>query len=154
MEFGRVTGLLIGLAVLAACQSQEEQPPATVAVEQSQPIPLLPDDLHRPNVVMQADPEPPFTYWAPPGSTIRNHPTSSGIWFAEVQVEQRPTYFGEDCGAYRWQDLIGEPIAPLRVAFAGARISGPGQPITADLRFERLNILTDKQGRVLVIRCG
>ena len=41
-------------------------------------------DLATPNVVMEADPLPPFTYWAPESATIRNHPRMDGVWIAPM----------------------------------------------------------------------
>ncbi len=59
--------------------------------------------IAKPNVVMAADPQPPFTYWAPENSTIRNHPHQPGIWIAESKDGSRKFYFGDQCHASKFQ---------------------------------------------------
>lgn len=71
------------------------------------------DELAQPTVVMEAVPPPPFTYWAPVGSTIRNHPRQSGVWIAEVDGQAQRYYFGDQCHASRYQKFIGQPVEAL-----------------------------------------
>ena len=49
------------VAGLISCTSAEDAPVRTAV-------------LATPQVVMAADPQPPYTYWAPENSTSRNHP--------------------------------------------------------------------------------
>lgn len=68
---------------------------------------------------------------------------------------------GTACDAARAQFAVGQMFDPAlgekaRVA-AGARTVrdyGPGQPVTMDYRFDRLNIERDADGRVKAVSCG
>jgi len=100
---------------------------------------------------MQADPPPPFTYWAPEGAVITNHPHVPGIWFADVDGRRVATYFGDDCHASQMQQLVGEPLQSLPPQPAGAewRVSCGGCPVNSDLRPDRVNILFDDTTQVV-----
>jgi hypothetical protein len=62
---------------------------------------------------MEADPQPPFTYWAPEGATIRNHPRDPATWVAESGDGSRTYYFGDQCRASEHQDWIGQSVEAL-----------------------------------------
>jgi hypothetical protein len=120
------------------------------------PPSVQPQVLARPNVVMAADPPPPYTYWAPAGSTIRNH-GNPGIWVAEVNGRQVATYFGDDCGAAQQQTWIGlsRKAIPAALPEAQRRVFEEGEPVTQDLRPNRLNIVIDpKTQTVTRIYCA
>jgi hypothetical protein len=72
------------VSALIGCTSAEVAPVAAFA-------------LAKPNVVMAADPQPSFTYWAPDYATILNHPCQPGIWIAESPGGSRKHYFGDSC---------------------------------------------------------
>ena len=105
---------------------------------------------------IEADPAPPYAYWAPAGSVIRNHPTSPGIWFAEIDGEPGPFYFGDDCGASRLQGLVGDDRSLDPLIFPGGlRDYAVMTPVTADLRPERLNVVRETPGGVILqVKCG
>lgn len=77
-------------------------------------------DLATPNVVMEADPLPPFTYWAPESATIRNHPRMDGVWIAESADGSRRYYFGDQCRASEFQRFVGRPLDTLPEEPVGA----------------------------------
>lgn len=63
----------------------------------------------------------------------------------------------DECGAAGRQDWIGRPRADLPSAPAGAlwRIYETGQPVTQDLRANRLNIEIDPERQTVVrLTCG
>lgn len=63
----------------------------------------------------------------------------------------------DDCGAAERQGWIGRPRSDLPPAPAGAnwRIFETGQPVTQDLRPERLNIEIDPDSQTVVrLSCG
>lgn len=58
----------------------------------------------------------------------------------------------DTCGAYIYRPRIGTPIANWEPP-EGSRVIRPGQPVTDDLRPNRLNILVDADGRVTALEC-
>ncbi len=104
---------------------------------------------------VQADPPPPFTYWAPAGSVIRNHP-NPGIWVAYVDGRQTGEYyFGDQCRASEHQDLIGRPVRSLpNPTPLNWRVSCETCAVTQDLRGDRLNVLFDQDNIVTKVSCG
>ncbi|MDO1558371.1 hypothetical protein Q0812_02885 [Brevundimonas sp. 2R-24] len=98
---------------------------------------------------MEADPPPPFTYWAPEGSVIRNH-GNPGLWVAYVNGRQVKTYFGDDCGASRRQGLVGASVERLPPESARWRVFAQDQPVTDDLRPGRTNVVYDPQTRLIL----
>jgi hypothetical protein len=105
---------------------------------------------------MAANPPPPFTYWAPERSTIRNHPRQPGIWIAETQNGRRKFYFGDQCRASAFQKFVGRTIDALPEKPAGIwRLicSKCGAP--SDLAWTRMNVSYDQETRVIdEISCG
>ncbi|AZO00121.1 hypothetical protein EJ066_25010 [Mesorhizobium sp. M9A.F.Ca.ET.002.03.1.2] len=89
---------------VSACTSSDEQ---------QQSISSTPVKLAEPRVVIEADPAPPFTYWAPEGSTIRNHPRNPAIWVAQVAGQPERYYYGDQCQASRYQHLLGRPLTEM-----------------------------------------
>lgn len=57
------------------------------------------------------------------------------------------------CGAVANHARIGTPLSAWTPTPAGARIIHPGQPVTDDLRRERLNVLVDAEGRITALEC-
>lgn len=113
--------------------------------------------LARPNVVMAADPQPPFTYWAPEGSTIRNHPREPGIWIAESADGSRKFYFGDQCHASKFQRFVGQSrdALPAKPADAKWRLTCSTCAATSDLDWRRMNVSYDAQTHVIdAISCG
>lgn len=121
-------------------------------------VALVPQSLlAQPNVVMAADPQPPFTYWAPENSTIRNHPRQPGIWIAESLDGSRKFYFGDKCRASEFQRFVGQAVDALPAQPAGAtwRLSCSSCARTSDLDWERVNISYDQKTRTIDdISCG
>lgn len=104
---------------------------------------------------IEADPPPPFTYWAPAGSVIRNR--APGIWFAEVAGEAKATYVGDACRASEYQRYVGGPVSALPAKPTGANwvVACLTCPRTADLRLDRMDVAFDPMtNRVREIRCG
>lgn len=130
--------LSLGLACLGACApaTQSAAPPETPPAAYA-----LPD----PNVTIAADPAPPFTYWAPEGSTIMNHPHQPGIWTAETQGG-RVYYFGDACRASEFQRFVGQPLSALPPPPEGTerRTFCTTCAHTDDLRLNRMNIAFDE----------
>lgn len=59
-----------------------------------------------------------------------------------------------DCGADKWQSLLGEPaVAAARIP-EPKRVIGPDQAVTMDYRPERTNVDLNTAGRIIRIRCG
>ncbi|OJY74093.1 MAG: hypothetical protein BGP09_27230 [Rhizobium sp. 60-20] len=113
--------------------------------------------LARPNVVMAADPPPPFTYWAPENSTIRNHPRQPGIWIAESPGGGRKYYFGDQCRASEFQRFVGKPLdrLPAKPADATWRLTCSTCAATSDLGWTRMNVTYDEKTRTIAeIACG
>jgi hypothetical protein len=103
---------------------------------------VLPD----PSVVMEANPPPPFTYWAPEGATIRNHPNVPGIWNAFVEGRNVATYFGDQCRASGYQRFVGQPLQsmPQPAEDTELRVSCSDCPVNSDLRANRINVIFDQ----------
>lgn len=61
----------------------------------------------------------------------------------------------QTCGAEDLQDLVGQPKSVLDAKKfpAGTRIVGPGDPVTADYRADRLNIEINSDDRIEKIGC-
>ncbi|GAM98548.1 hypothetical protein U91I_02183 [alpha proteobacterium U9-1i] len=125
---------------LSACSAQ----PNSSAPEPAPAASVPP--LAQPNVTMEADPPPPFTYWAPEGSTIRNHPHAPGIWHAFVDGRQTDIYFGDACRASEWQYLVGQPLQSLPRTPAGMELRPSCETcaVNSDLRRNRINVLFDE----------
>jgi ABC-type amino acid transport substrate-binding protein len=119
------------------------------------PAPLTPPEP-RLNVRVLADPAPPFTYWAPDGSVIRNHPTVPGIWVAQSDGRQSGVYyFGDRCKASERQGLVGQPVQSLpKPTPADWRVSCAQCPVTDDLRRDRLNVVFDANDIITRVSCG
>lgn len=132
----RVIAFVTLLAITAACAPSTQAPraPATPA----------PFELARPNVEMRADPAPPFTYWAPEGSVITNHPNVEGIWFADLNGQRVATYFGDQCHASEYQNLLGQPLSTVTSALpadAQVRTICTECARQDDLRRDRINVI-------------
>jgi len=104
---------------------------------------------------MEADPPPPFTYWAPEGSVIRNH-GNPGLWVAYLNGRNVKTYFGDQCRASTWQYLVGQPVSALPRSPPGTelRASCTSCAVNDDLRPNRVNVLFDEATqRITEIAC-
>jgi hypothetical protein len=138
----------VSAAMLSACSLSEGQ---------QQGGARSPAHLAQPSVVMEADPAPPFTYWAAEGSTLRNHPRQAGIWIGEVAGQRDRYYFGDQCQASRYQQFVGRPLAEMPSAPQGAvwRKHCSSCAVTQDLAMTRMNISFDeKSQRIDAIACG
>lgn len=123
--------LLPFAAALAACQGGDDAP---------QPVP--PGD-----VAMPAADGP---------ATV---PEAPGEGASPTLNENEPA--AEECGADRLGEYLNVlPSEDIRTAIAEAvghdriRYIEPGQPVTADLRPDRLNVETGADGRIQLFRCG
>lgn len=162
--------VLILSGVLAACTPRADdtppapepspaaQAPAAAVPQPATASPPPPADEAPPTpqgVTVRADPPPPFTYWAPPGSVIRNH-GNPGQWLAFVNGRQVKSYYGDACGASRLQSWIGKPVDgfPAQTPPVELRVSAEGDPVIQDLRPIRLNVIHDRQTRrIIEIAC-
>lgn len=143
----RVTILPIVIAaafVLSGCTSarQDARPEAALA---------------QPDVVMDADPQPPFTYWVPEGSIIRNHPRIAGVWVAETGGGPDKYYFGDQCRASEFQRYVGHDLETLPEKSGDAvwRLACSTCAVTSDLGWARMNIVYDEETRIIeTISCG
>lgn len=63
---------------------------------------------------------------------------------------------GDACRAGQYEYLTSRPATDLeRVLILGqVRVIRPGQPVTKDLRRERLNFEIDRRGRIARVFCG
>lgn len=124
----------------------------------AQDAPATPKALAEPNVVMEADPPPPFTYWAPENSTIRNHPRVEGVWTAEIEGQPTRNYYGDQCRASEFQHFVDQPLEGLPEQASGASwrmVCTETCAMTSDLRRERMNVLYDEETRrITSISCG
>jgi hypothetical protein len=147
-RFSSAQSAAIALA-LTAC-TPDSPPPATNEAHPATEAP--PFQLAQPTVVMEASPPPPFTYWAPDGATIRNHPDAPGVWHAFVDDRNVAVYFGDDCGASDYQRFIGETVeaVPAPPPVVEVRESCDGCPVNDDLRRNRMNIIFDEVSRKVV----
>jgi hypothetical protein len=110
-----------------------------------------------PSVVMAADPQPPFTYWAPAHSTVRNHPRQPGIWVAESKGGSRKYYFGDQCRASEFQSFVGQSVdaLPGRPANTKWRLACSTCAGLSDMDWMRINVTYDQQTRKINdISCG
>ncbi|CAM5561905.1 hypothetical protein ATER59S_03574 [Aquamicrobium terrae] len=130
---------------------------AASGVALSQGTTTTPAQLSEPKVIMEADPLPPFTYWVPENSTIRNHPRLSSVWIAETADGLRVYYFGDRCRASEFQGFIGKRLDafPERPADATWRMACSICAVTSDLGRERMNVFYDDVSRKITsISCG
>jgi hypothetical protein len=99
--------------------------------------------LPMPSVVIAADPPPPFTYWAPEGATIRNHPNVPGVWQAFVNERNVATYFGDACKASEYQRYVGQPQESFPAPPPGIEVRPSCETcaVNDDLRPNRINVL-------------
>lgn len=146
-----------GALICAACSGEAPDGPipvadATKTVGSDTAVPGPP-----PGVTIAANPAPPFAYWAPEGSVIRNHPSSPGIWIAEGEGEA-VYYFGDACGASRYQiDTVGTDRATIEGPPPDVEVRDyvRGDALIQNLVPTRLNIERDGPGgRILSISCG
>lgn len=115
------------------------------------------DGLPEPMVVMEANPPPPFTYWAPEGSTIINHPNGEGVWLAEQDGKPAAYYFGNQCRAAEFQQFVGQPVDsfPKSPKDQIWRFACTECAVTSDLLFGRLNISFDEDAQIVEgVSCG
>lgn len=122
-----------------------DEPPAADRTPTQTPSPA---DNPPPGVTVRADPPPPFTYWAPPGSVIRNH-GNPGLWVAYLNGRQVKTYFGDGCGASRLQGWIGLLVddLPALPPVLPQRNFARDEPVTQDLDPTRINVIYNPQTR-------
>lgn len=145
------TSILTLLAMAGAsvgCTASRDNPDAAVVPEIT---------LSEPGVVMEANPRPPFTYWALEGSTVRNHPRVEGVWIAAKEGEDERYYFGDACSASRYQRFVGHHIDALPEKPDGAewRQACTTCAVTSDLGRARMNIVYDENTRIIDrISCG
>ncbi|MER2535267.1 MAG: hypothetical protein ABTQ31_08890 [Rhizobiaceae bacterium] len=135
----------IGIAAALLC-------PAGVAIATESTQELL-----KPAVRMNADPEPPFTYWAPEGSSVVNHPRVKGVWIAEIEGKASVYYFGDLCKASEFQMLVGSgrDHLPAKPQNANWRFICSGCAALSDLHYDRLNILFDEKTDLIEsVSCG
>lgn len=140
---------LLGALIVGACTSEPTVPAGEVS---SRAIALA-----TPAVTMEASPPPPFTYWAPEGSTIRNHPRDLSIWIAVGADGSQTYYFGDQCRASERQDWIGQSVDALPSPPSGAtwRVGCTTCEQTSDLQWERLNVSYDERTRrIVTVSCG
>ena len=131
--------------------------PAMISCTSAEVAPVAASPLATPNVVMAADPRPPFTYWAPENSTIRNHPREPGIWIAESTDGSRKYYYGDQCRASEFQRFVGQSVdaLPEKPADATWRLTCSTCMVTSDLGWKRMNVSFDQQTKVISdISCG
>ncbi len=136
---------ILSMGMMAGCTSAQDMQTTSEA-------------LAKPYVVMEADPPPPFTYWAPDNSTIRNHPRVEGVWTAEIEGQPTRTYYGDQCRASEFQHFVGQPLEGLPEQASGVNwrmVCTETCAMTSDLRRERTNVLYDeKTRRIASISCG
>lgn len=125
---------------------------AASGVALSQGTTTTPAQQSEPKVIMEADPLPPFTYWAPENSTIRNHPRLPGVWITETADGPRIYYFGDRCRASEFQGFIGKQLdaLPERPADATWRMTCSICAVTSNLGRERMNVFYDDDSREII----
>lgn len=150
--------LTSGLFMLAACGAPEAQAPDDQAPREETPqASERVEGLAEPAVTMTADPPPPYTYWAPEGTEVRNHPSNPDVWIAFGEGANATYYFGDACEAAAKQDWLGRTRSDLPAPPTGAewRIFETGQSVLQDLQLDRLNIEIDPQTQqVISVSCG
>jgi hypothetical protein len=142
-------------AVLNACAPSAPPPSSEVRIPADIRDEAPPFELAQPNVVVEADPPPPFTYWAPEGAVIRNH-GNPGLWVAYLDGRSVEIYFGDQCRASEWQHFVGQPLGAVPEPPAGisVRTSCSTCATTDDLRPDRINVVFDESSqRVVEIAC-
>jgi hypothetical protein len=150
----RLIWILVAVGALASgCQEPtvtvDAAGPASETSQASEGEPPAPEaPLATPSVIMEADPPPPFTYWAPEGSVVRNHDVE-GIWTADLDG-LRTYYFGDGCGASRLQRLVGQPVEAVPSDTAGWRIVHTREAVTQDLRRDRTNVVYNEATRLIL----
>lgn len=153
MRLMPVTGLLL----LAACGAPQAEAPADPPSDgDTAAAPARVEGLPEPAVTMTADPPPPYTYWAPEGSEVRNHPSNPNVWVAFGPGSTVAYYFGDACEAAAKQTWIGRARSDLPEPPTGAewRIVESGESVVQDLQLDRLNIEIDPQTlQVISISC-
>ncbi|MDI6025951.1 hypothetical protein QBK99_07095 [Corticibacterium sp. UT-5YL-CI-8] len=130
---------------------------ALIGCTSAQDVSMAAPELAEPKVVMEADPAPPYTYWAPEGSTIRNHPRDPMTWIAESADGSRKFYFGDQCQASQFQRFVGQPLDALPEKSTGAiwRMACSTCAVTSDLGRDRMNVFYDDNSRTITsISCG
>jgi hypothetical protein len=140
------------LILMALAATACSPPPAPVASAAPSAALFV---LAQPNVTIAADPAPPFTYWAPEGATIRNHPNVPGLWQAFVGGKNVATYFGDACGASRLQAYVGKPLQSFPPSAPGAEVRTACEtcPVHDDLRPSRINVIHDNAETIVKIAC-
>ena len=149
----RLTTALALAAALISCAPPAPSSEARIPADIRDGAP--PFELPRPNVVVEADPAPPFTYWAPDRAVIRNH-GNAGVWVAYVDGVNVATYFGDECRASELQRYVGQPLSAVPQPPPGValRTSCSTCPVNDDLRRNRVNIVFDQSSqRVVSIAC-
>lgn len=134
--------------LLAGCSAGERA---------SDPLPEI--ALARPDVIVEADPPPPYTYWAPAGSTIRVHPNlraGRGLpvsWIAEKGGRPLSYYHGDQCGAAAYQRFVGHPVMTLEQAGppegATLRLVCTQCAMLSDLGYGRMTVVFDDETRIV-----
>lgn len=130
-----LTGTMVIACLSAGCTAPGDESPAAIDTTSGEP-----------SVVMEADPPPPFIYWAPEESTICNLSRTEGIWVAEKAGEPDTLYYGDECLASNYQQFVGAPIDILPEKPAGAewRKACTTCSVTDDFRGMRMNIFYDE----------
>lgn len=144
MQVARFLLAAVIAAALPGCKSEEFASPGK-------------GRLSQPDISMEADPPPPFTYWAPAGSTIRNHPREPEVWIAETDGGSKRYYYGDRCRASAYQHLVGRPTDALPEKPAGVvwREACTSCAVQSDLNRVRMNISYDENiGIIEAISCG
>lgn len=136
--------------IILAALAMSCAPPREAAAPSAAPFALA-----QPKVVVEADPPPPFTYWAPEGATIRNHPNGPGLWNAYVDGRNVATYFGDACRASAFQAYVGQPLKSLPPPPNGVsvRTSCETCAVNDDLRPNRMNVIHDDAETIVRIAC-
>jgi hypothetical protein len=114
-----------------------------------------PYQLPRPNVTIEAEPPPSFTYWAPEGAVVKNHPHAPGIWLAFLNGRNVASYYRDECHACEYQRFVGTPLSALPIMPEGVtlRASGVGCAVNSDLRRDRMNVQFDADLTITQIVC-
>jgi hypothetical protein len=151
----RIASLLALAIALANCGSADAPPPSASHI----PADIRADEpsfqLPHPNVTVEADPAPPFTYWAPDGAVIRNH-GNPGVWIAYVDGRNVATYFGDACHASELQAYVGQPLSAVPAPAPGLslRTSCTTCAVNDDLRPDRVNVVYEEATqRIVSIAC-
>jgi len=148
--------VLLALAgALSACHAPDAPSASTTRIPADIRAEAPGFELPRLNVVIEADPPPPFTYWAPEGAVIRNH-GNAGVWVAYLDGRNIPTYFGDECRASELQRFVGQPLSAVPPPAEGIviRTSCTTCAVNDDLQRNRVNVVFDEASeRVVSIAC-